>query len=344
MPQWPGKRLVLGDPPPRAEGKPALGVSLAVLTAMVSAIGFIAAKPVLGYRDPLSFSVSQFALATGFSLLWLVARRRARTLARVTAGQWTFLVVTALLFLAAVYTMWIGLSRIPATAASLLNRLEILVTVLLGMAFLGDRFTRREIAGATVMFLGVVLLRYEAPPSFTAGFYMMVLSSMLFGLIEVLNKTRIHAIPPDTFAFCRNALAFAFFLVAATWRVAMKEDWTLPGLVDWDGISRGWPLIAATALVGPFLARTLYLHGIRHLDVSRAALINQSQPLFVAVYSAILLHTLPSRREWTGGLLILAGALLLVRWRRGFSLLRPRRLRRRWRRRPRGGAAERARP
>jgi len=39
--------------------------------------------------------------------------------------------------------------------------------------------------------------------------------------------------------------------------------------------------------------------------------------VFVALYSALLLHVLLTRREWAGGVLILAGALLLVRWKRG---------------------------
>lgn len=292
---------------------------------MVTAVAFIAAKPVLDYLDPLSFSISQFGLAAVFSLVWLGFRRRLGDIRKLTPGQWSFLVVVALLFLSAVYTMWIGLSRIPATAASLLNRLEILVVVFLGMAFLGDRFTRRELVGALVMFLGVVVIRFQAPPSFSSGFWMMVLSSTLFGFTEVLIKTRIHAIPPDVFAFARNGLVFLLFLVAGLWRMAMQEGEWWAGLVDWDGITRGWPLIATTALVGPFLARTLYLHSIKHLPISRAALINQSQPLFVAGFSAILLHTLPSRREWTGGLLILAGALLLVSWRQGMQWFKGRR-------------------
>jgi drug/metabolite transporter (DMT)-like permease len=175
------------------------------------------------------------------------------------------------------------------------------------------------------MFLGVVVLRYQAPESFSAGFWMMILSSLLFGVTEVLIKTRVHAIPPDTFVFARNFLAFLMFMIGALWRVAMEEGVWWKGLADWDGIQRGLPLITTTALVGPFLARTLYMHCLRNLDISRAALINQSQPLFVAIYSAILLHTLPSRREWTGGLLIVAGALLLVSWRRGLVWFKKRR-------------------
>jgi drug/metabolite transporter (DMT)-like permease len=153
---------------------------------------------------------------------------------------------------------------------------------------------------------------------------MMVLSSTLFGFTEFLIKTRVHAIPPDVFTFARNLLVFAMFLLAGLWREAMSEGTWWKGILDWDGVLRGLPLIATTALVGPFLARTLYMYSLKHLPVSKAALVNQSQPLFVALFSAILLRTLPSRREWTGGLLILAGALLLVSWRQGVNWIRAR--------------------
>ncbi len=313
------RRPLFGPESPPEGARPALGYGLALLSAMVTAVAFISAKPVLDYLDPLSFSISQLGLAAVFSFLWLVFGRQVGTLKRIGMRGWTFLVVVSLLFLSAIYTMWIGLSMIPATSASLLNRLEILATVFLGMAMLGDRFTRREGWGALVMFLGVVVIRYQAPPSFSAGFWMMVLSSTLFGFTEVLVKTRVHAIPPDVFAFARNFLVFLFFLVAGCWRMFMREGPWWHGLADWPGIWRGLPLIATTAIAGPFLARTIYMHSLKHLEVSRVALINQLQPLFVALYSAILLRTLPSRREWTGGLLILGGALLLVHWRRGFS-------------------------
>jgi drug/metabolite transporter (DMT)-like permease len=281
---------------------------------MIVSVAWVCAKPVLEYLDPLSFSISQFGLAAVFAFAWLLVSGELPGLARLTPGQWTFLVVTTLLFLAAVYTMWIGLSSIPATAAALLNRLEVLVIVFLGMALLGDRFTRREALGGGITLLGVIVLRYDAPSGFSAGFWMMVLSSMLFGLTEVLVKTRAHAIPPGVFAFGRNFLSFVIFLIAAVWRVAMQDPPWWKGLMDWDGVMRGLPLIAITALAGPVLARITFMHTLRRLDISRASLIQQITPLFVAVLSAIALRTLPSRREWTGGLLIMAGCLLLMQW------------------------------
>ena len=108
--------------------------------------------------------------------------------------------------------------------------------------------------------------------------------------------------------------SFAFFLLAAGWRALMGESGFTDGFLDLEGIRRGVVLIALAALVGPVLARTLYMYALRHIDVSRAALVNQTQPLFVALFSAIALSTLPTRREWVGGILIVAGCLMLVRW------------------------------
>jgi drug/metabolite transporter (DMT)-like permease len=314
-----GLRRVLGDPAPPPDGPVSVGYGLGAATALVTAVAFISAKPVLEYLDPLSFSVSQFGIASVFAFLWLLRRRELGQIRDLTHGQWTFLFVISLLFLGAVYTMWIGLSSIPATAAALLNRLEVLVTVFLGMALLGDRFTRREGWGAFLAVLGMIVLRYDAPPSFSAGFWMMVLSSTLFGIIEVLVKTRVHAIPPRVFTFVRNTLVFVLFLVAAVWRVAMQEGPWWVGVADWPGIRRGLPLIAVTALVGPVLARTMFMYCLRYLEISRATLIQQAQPVFVAVLSSILLRALPSRREWVGGLLIVAGCLFLVQWSRTLS-------------------------
>jgi drug/metabolite transporter (DMT)-like permease len=298
------------------------GYLFAVLTALITSIGFIAAKPVLDRLDPLSFSVSQFALATLFSFIWMAAAGDIPKFKKVTPGQWTFLIVVALLFLGAAYTLWIGLSRIPATSSALLHRLEVLVTVFFGMALLGDRFTKREAIGGLIVVFGVLALRFQSPPEFSAGFWMMVLSSTLFGVIEVLVKTQVHAIPPRVFAFSRNLLVLVFFAIAAVWRLVMKEDAGWQGLIDWSGIREDLPLIAVVALVGPVLGRTAYMYSLRHLPVSRAALVMQSQPLFVALLSAILLSAWPSQREWTSGLLIVAGCLMLVQWRGRFRISR----------------------
>jgi hypothetical protein len=51
---------------------------------------------------------------------------------------------------------------------------------------------------------------------------------------------------------------------------------------------------------------------LRRLELSRAALIQQVQPIVTAATAMIVIGTIPKVLEWVGGLLILAGCALLV--------------------------------
>jgi drug/metabolite transporter (DMT)-like permease len=64
------------------------------------------------------------------------------------------------------------------------------------------------------------------------------------------------------------------------------------------------------------MGRILYMKSLMYLPVSKVAVINQFQPVWVALLASIFLHTLPSLREWIGGILIITGCMLLVRKKR----------------------------
>ena len=52
---------------------------------------------------------------------------------------------------------------------------------------------------------------------------------------------------------------------------------------------------------------------LRSLELSKAAVIGQAQPLFAALVSFALFRSLPRPLEWMGGALILLGCAFLVR-------------------------------
>jgi drug/metabolite transporter (DMT)-like permease len=73
--------------------------------------------------------------------------------------------------------------------------------------------------------------------------------------------------------------------------------------------------IIGGAFFGPFLSYVLFYKGLLYLDLAKGAVIRAMQPLFVAVYSLILFGALLSGRQFTGGLLLLAGVTLML-WER----------------------------
>jgi drug/metabolite transporter (DMT)-like permease len=75
--------------------------------------------------------------------------------------------------------------------------------------------------------------------------------------------------------------------------------------------------VIGLAVSGPVIGRFLYMKSLSLMPVSKAALILQFQPIWVAVIAGVLIGTIPSPKEWFGGALIIAGCILLVRRARG---------------------------
>jgi drug/metabolite transporter (DMT)-like permease len=74
---------------------------------------------------------------------------------------------------------------------------------------------------------------------------------------------------------------------------------------------------AAAGLAGPLLARYFLFSSLRHIDLSKAVIINQTQPLWVALIASAALGAVPPTSLIPGGVLIVAGCMLLAYGRRG---------------------------
>jgi drug/metabolite transporter (DMT)-like permease len=55
-----------------------------------------------------------------------------------------------------------------------------------------------------------------------------------------------------------------------------------------------------------------YLFALKHLDLSKVAVIGQTQPVFVLLLAFLALDQLPTVRETVGGLLLLFGCFVMV--------------------------------
>ena len=290
----------------------ALGVSYAFLASLTAAITTIIAKPVLDVLNPVTFGFFQFLFSSLFAFLWILYKREIHLLFSLRPGLILYLLLQTLLTFLGLYTFWVGLSLMEPTSASLLNRLEVPITVLLGIAFLRERFTVREAIGGVLISFGIIVLKYKAPPSLSHGFWWIVASSCCFGLLEVLAKMKIEEVSPSLFLFFRNPivtllLGLTGFFGRGVLPYAPTEFLNLPENPLF------WILLtAATGLTGSFLARIYYLQSLVHIEVSKTALINQTQPLFVAFFSFIILTTSPTPRELLAAAFILTGGGLLV--------------------------------
>jgi drug/metabolite transporter (DMT)-like permease len=133
----------------------------------------------------------------------------------------------------------------------------------------------------------------------------MASSAALFGVTEVFAKRAVAGLHPVPLNFIRNTLIALFSLLVLIWRGNP--------LFEFKG---SWWYLLALCLMGPIGSRLFFLSALSHIEVSKAVLINQLQPIHVAILSFAMLGMIPGLREWIGGILILSGCIVMIGARR----------------------------
>ncbi|TKJ42124.1 hypothetical protein CEE37_00160 [candidate division LCP-89 bacterium B3_LCP] len=219
--------------------------------------------------------------------------------------DWVYILAFSAFSIAALQTMWMGLQGLDPTVASFIGRLQTLVTVTLGLLFLKERFRLHEAMGGLVLIFGIVIIRISFDVALSYWFWMMVASGVFFGITEIFAKQSVRHIHPIPLNFVRNSIIAVVF----TFVVLLRGQ----HLFDLGGVF--WHVVAI-GIIGPLFSRLCFLFAMRHIDISKVALLNQIQPVFVFILAFTFMGMIPSMREMAGGMLILIGALVLMGGRR----------------------------
>ncbi len=289
--------------PPRQHDptNPSMGYLYASLSAMMASILIVSGKWTLHAISPLALSALVFPIGAVVLGLVMIPRQRWRQIFALDQRAWGWTIAFSVLAFVAIWTYWIGLKTMDPTLASFLNRSETLVTISLGIVILGERFTRREGLGAFLVLSGIVLMKFTFRAEYSAGFWVVLFSSVCFGTAEFIAKIAVRYVDPLTLSFLRNVISSVLFWIV----VALAGT-------SFEGVGSVWWGILIIAFAGPILTRPIYLYALKYIEVSKVALINQSQPVFVAILALVALSQTPAPREIIGGLFVIGGCLLII--------------------------------
>ena len=95
-------------------------------------------------------------------------------------------------------------------------------------------------------------------------------------------------------------------MAIAYWLVFFATD------SSFEGLTSVWPGVLVLGIIGPILSRMMYLMALKRLELSKVAVVSQSQPVFVILTALLVLNQLPTLREFTGGLFLIAGCIFMV--------------------------------
>jgi drug/metabolite transporter (DMT)-like permease len=273
------------------------------MAAFWSAVQIAVSKWILTEIDPLSLLALDMSIAAIALVIWLWASQPRRRLATLRGPGWKWTAALSVLFFFTLLGSFMAIELLDPTVVSFVSRVETLVAVILGVTFFRERFTRIEVIGGALVVVGIAAIRYSGGISIERGFWFILVASIGFGIAEVLAKKAVTIVDTLAFTGLRNALLAIAFLAVAGAR---------PGGIATPDRPLMWLGIAVVAFSGPVLARVHFLKALQMIHVSKTVLINQSQPIWVALLAFALLRQIPTQREWLGGALVLAGCVILI--------------------------------
>jgi drug/metabolite transporter (DMT)-like permease len=278
-----------------------LGYLFSGMSALFASVAIVAGKWTLHGISPLALNALVFPIGSVVLGLTIIPQKRWKRVFALNGKAWAWTLSFTVLAFVAIWTYWIGIKMMDPTLASFINRTETLVTIFLGFVILGERFSRGEGLGALLVLAGIVLMKFTLRVEYSTGFWVVLFSAVCFGTAEFIAKIAVRYVDPLTLSFVRNLISAMMFWVVVAF---MGTSFAGVRSVFWG--------VIIIAIMGPILTRPIYLAALKHIEVSKVALINQSQPVFVAIMALSALNQTPAPREIIGGLFVIGGCLLII--------------------------------
>ncbi|MCW4045415.1 MAG: DMT family transporter [Candidatus Bathyarchaeota archaeon] len=188
----------------------------------------------------------------------------------------------------------------PTTAIFLLQ-LSTIFTILLGVAVLKEKFTRREGIGMLIAVVGVFVLAYGDLAVQIVGTLVLVGAALLNALASLLSKVYVRKISPVALAGGNSFFVFIFIFAYSL--LLGKLNTVFPSTVYVYAV-----LGAVTGVVVSFI---LLYKAFEVYDVSKVATIMTAQPFLTAIWSFAILALVPTINQLAGGAMIVLGVVVL---------------------------------
>ncbi len=277
------------------------GLLCAFTSSLGAGLATVVGKWNLEAVSPLLLSCMIFTTSTIILSVCYIPFRGLGKVFRLTRRGWFWMSMFTISSWVAILSFWSGVQRMDPSLAAFLNRTEVPIAILLGIIFLKERLTRKEVLGAVLSITGIVIMKLTLRFEYATGFWLVLLGSLFFGITEFISKIAVRHVEPVALVYVRG-----LFLAAMFWAVFLGGGHSL------EGLDRVWVGIIALSILGPIMSRMMYLFALKRLKLSRVAVISQSQPIFVIVTALLVLGQLPTPREMAGGLFVLVGSVLMI--------------------------------
>jgi transporter family protein len=145
-------------------------------------------------------------------------------------------------------------------------------------------------------------MKSEANPNMS-WFYWALLSAFFAGLTAILAKVGVAGVNSNLATAIRTTVVLVF-----SWSIALA---TCKPSAVFELHGRTWLFLALSGLATG-LSWLCYFRALQVGEASRVAPVDKLSVVFVIAFAALFLHEPLTWQQWAGGLLIVAGAIILA--------------------------------
>ena len=276
------------------------GVLFAVSGSLLFGLSPVFVQLTLDFVNVATMNV----LLTAFACLCFVAAFvvfRKASYFRSIFGNWRRLGLMTLFSSVGSLLYTYGISLYGPVNATFLVQFTAVFTILFGVLFFKERFTRLEAAGVLVAVVGAFVLAYGNLSLEVVGTLILMGAALFFASANSLSKAYVKDINPVALAG-GNALFMLLFISAfAVLSGGLETAFPLETLV--------YAFLAA--VTGGVLSFILFFKALEVYAVSKTATIRTIEPFLTAVFSFAILALLPTVNQLVGGVLIVMGVATL---------------------------------
>ncbi len=283
-------------PAPHSLAGPALLLAL----LLVDSLHFVFARLLLPYANP--FLSALFVMAVGTLEVGIFGLLTGRLRVALFTRHWPFFVAIGFCIGVSTAISYSAVALIDPGTASILGKTSIVFGVALGIFWLGDRFSRLQMAGAALALVGLVIVTFQPGDYLRVGSLLIVFSTLLYSIHTALTKRYGGGMDLLNFFFYRLLLTSLFLFAIA----AIQGELALPTTPT------AWGLLVLAGTVDVVISRTLYYIALRRLDMSVFSILLTAAPVAAILWSFLLFDIFPNPRQLVGGGVVLAGVLLVT--------------------------------
>jgi drug/metabolite transporter (DMT)-like permease len=276
------------------------GVLFAVLASLMFGLSPVFVRLVLDFVNVVTMNVLFTVFA---SLCFVVAFGVFRKAAyfRSIFGNWRRVGLMSLFSAVGSLLYTYGISLYGPVNATFLVQFTAVFTILFGVLFFKERFTRLEGAGILVAVVGVFILAYGNLSLEIVGTLVLLGAALFFASANSLSKAYVKNVNPVALAGGNAIFIFLFIFAFAVLSGSLETAFPAVTLL----------YAFLGSVTGVVLSFVLFFKALEVYAVSKTATIRTIEPFLTAIFSFVILALIPTANQLVGGVLIVIGVATL---------------------------------